>query len=130
MLRQFEETSYNYLKNAIDATSLKNKVIANNIANINTKNYTRKDIDFQNLLNKEIEKNQMKITNNKHITLNNNDINIYEDTSGSYKTDGNNVDLDQEKIEQATYSLTYNTLVTKIKGKLNTTSYIISGGGN
>ena len=42
-----------------------------------------------------------------------------QDESTSMRTDGNNVDLDVEKVNQAANTLKYNALVTKLNGKLN-----------
>ena len=53
---------YNYvniLDKAADASSFRNELISNNIANVNTPNYKRKDLNFENLLQAELggEKN-------------------------------------------------------------------------
>ena len=44
---------YNYinvLDKAADAANLRNEVLSNNIANVDTPNYKRKDVSFQNYL--------------------------------------------------------------------------------
>ncbi len=50
------------------------------------------------------------------------------DDSTSMRTDGNNVDLDVEKVEQAANTLKYNTLIQSANGKLTNLKYVISGG--
>ena len=44
------------------------------------------------------------------------------------RSDGNNVDLDIEKTNQAANTLKFNALVQQASGKLNNISYVIRGG--
>ena len=44
------------------------------------------------------------------------------------RTDGNNVDLDVEKVNQAANTLKYNALVQKASGKITNMKYVINGG--
>ena len=46
------------------------------------------------------------------------------------RTDGNNVDMDLEKVNQAANSLMYNALITQANSKLNMTKSVILGGNN
>jgi flagellar basal-body rod protein FlgB len=46
------------------------------------------------------------------------------------RADGNNVDLDVEKVNQAANTLMYNALVTQANSKLSASKYVITGGGN
>ena len=52
---------------------------------------------------------------------------IVQDTSTIMRNDGNNVDLDIEKANQAANTLMYNTLVSAINGKYQSLSTIIGG---
>lgn len=58
-----------------------------------------------------------------------NGISVKRDKSTSMRMDGNNVDLDLEKVNQAANTLMYNTLITQANSKLNMTKNVISGGG-
>lgn len=56
---------YNYvniLDKAADAANLRNELLTNNIANVSTPNYKRKDLDFESVLQGELagEKNLSK----------------------------------------------------------------------
>ena len=51
-----------------------------------------------------------------------------QDKSTSMRTDGNNVDMDLEKVNQASNTLMYNALITQANSKLNMTKSVISGG--
>ena len=123
--------SYNLMKEGIKAATIRGKAISNNIANINTKNYKRFNVIFEENINKRENSNlNLKTTNERHLkdsdTIGN--ITVKKDESTSMRTDGNNVDLDIEKVNQAANSLKYNALIQKANGKLSNIKYVISGG--
>ena len=122
--------SYSLLKEGLKASSLRGKAIANNIANINTKNYKRDTVVFEENLNKAISDFKLKKTNSIHLENGDNlgNITLAKDTSTSMRSDGNNVDLDIEKTNQAANTLKFNALVQQASGKLNNISYLIRGG--
>lgn len=121
---------YDLIKKDLDATTVRGKAIANNMANINTANYKRFDVVFKGELNKNDELS-MKTTNTKHINSEENDngIEVNQDTTSSVKADGNNVDLDVEKANQASNTLLYNALITCANDRLTSTRNVITGGG-
>ena len=118
------------IKLGLDAAALREKAISNNIANINTENYKKSYVTFEENLNSEKEKMSLKKTNAKHLdgTLDSSIIQVKKDTSTSMRTDGNNVDLDLEKVNQATNTLMYNALITQANSRLAMTKNVISGG--
>lgn len=122
--------TYNLIKQGLKASTLRGEVIANNISNINTKDYKKSYVTFEENLKKENENIQLKTTNSAHIKGDNSQgvISIEKDSSTSMRTDGNNVDLDLEKVNQAANTLMYNALVNQANGKLNSMKSIISGG--
>lgn len=124
------DSTFQMIKLGLDASSLREKVIANNMANINTENYKRSYVSFEENLKSETEKFSLKKTSDKHIngTLNNSLISVEEDNSTSTRTDGNNVDLDLEKVNQASNTLMYNALITQANSRLTMTKSVISGG--
>lgn len=108
-------SNINLVNKAIDATLKRKELISQNISNVDTPNYKRRDIDFESILAKEIK--------NKGITKINLDrlnapIYIDKQTS-SYRMDGNNVDIEVERSEETKVELRYNTLVTRITAQLN-----------
>ncbi len=79
------------LSKLLDLTATKNKVIANNIANVNTPGFKKSEVSFEKELLKAVEsKNISKIQN------------LQESISVSHvkgtRKNGNNVDLDQELV--------------------------------
>jgi len=103
---------YGLMKMGLDATELRSRTIANNIANINTPNYKRRYVTFEESLKNEI---------------NNAKIEVKVDEDSIVREDGNNVDLENEKVNQAAASLQYNALVSLTNTKLAMTKSIIAG---
>lgn len=104
----------NLVNKAINATLVRKDLISQNLANIDTPNYKRQDIDFESVLLREVQN-----AGEKEIDINNLDAEIYTDLrSSSYRMDGNNVDIEVERSEEAKVELRYNTLVTRITAQL------------
>ena len=124
------EDTYNLLKKSMDASALRSKVIANNVANINTSGYKKFYVTFEDTLKDSMGANTMKTDNNKHMQAGgeSSDITVQRDESSSMRQDGNNVDIDLEMTNQAANTLMYNALVKQVSSKLSLTSYIIRGG--
>lgn len=123
--------SYGLMKEGIKATTVRGKAISNNIANINTENYKRFNVVFEENINKDSKSNvDLKVTNQRHLTGSNatGDITVEKDNSTSMRTDGNNVDLEVEKVNQAANTLKYNALVQQANSKLTNIKYVIAGG--
>lgn len=116
------DENYNLIKEGLKASNTRAKVIANNISNINTKNYKKFSVVFEENLKNSNSSFELKRTSYKHISgINDNDgnITIKQEKNTSMRNDGNNVDLDIEKVNQAANSLKYNALITRISGKIN-----------
>lgn len=122
--------TYSLIKQGLKASTLRGKVIANNMANINTKEYKKSYVTFEENFKNAKENFELKQTKTGHIKDDNElgNISIKQDTSTSMRTDGNNVDLDLEKVNQASNTLMYNALITQANGKLNSMKNIIAGG--
>ncbi len=112
------------LTKQLDACTLRQRVIANNIANFNTPGFKKSEVSFQQQLKKALDNNQVKQNNNlAKLTPE-----ITQVKGTAMKVDGNNVDIDQEMVNLATNTLLYR-LATRVKSdKDNTLSYVIKGG--
>lgn len=119
--------TYELIKRALDVSDLRGKAIANNIANINTKGYKRINVTFEETLSNVTE--DFKTKGNTKLSKNEiGSVSLKRDNSTSMRADGNNVDLELEKTNQAANTLMYNALISKANGKLSMKKYIISGG--
>ena len=109
----------NVLGKAANASWLRNEVINSNIANVNTPNYKRQDVSFDDTLAIELKKTgttqvdlDKRVANADSTRL---EGKIYTDaTNYSYRIDGNNVDIDTENVELACNEIKYNGLVSSI----------------
>ncbi|EHJ01487.1 flagellar basal-body rod protein FlgB [Clostridium sp. DL-VIII] len=123
------DDTYNLIKLGINASNVRAKAIANNMANVNTKNYKRFNVVFEENLNKDNSSSlELKKTRKEHISNGDESqdgISIERDTSTSMRNDGNNVDLDVEKVNQAANTLKYNALITDINNKFNNLKTVI-----
>lgn len=103
------------MNKALDAAVLRKNVISENISNVDTPNYKRKDVAFETLLMKEINKNGA-----SNINLSEIEPTVYTDRANtSYRTDGNNVDIDTEMAEEAKVYARYSALVQRVNAQLN-----------
>ena len=77
---------FDLLGRLISATELRQQVISNNLANVNTPNYRRLDVDFETQLAQELSGKSQSATTPE----------IMETPGLTVRADGNNVDIDRE----------------------------------
>ena len=109
----------NILDKAADASWMRENVITNNIANIDTPGYKRQDVDFESVLQKALGKTKYSSLDKKVRELNQDlgklTTTSYTDAANySYRLDRNNVDENTENAELASESLRYQLLTTAI----------------
>lgn len=111
---------YNYinvLDKAADAANTRNEVISNNIANVDTPNYKRKDVSFQNYLKMALIGDDSLDERVADVNTHLGDFSGYTYTDSStlsYRLDGNNVDIDTENSMLAQNQIRYNALLEQI----------------
>jgi flagellar basal-body rod protein FlgB len=102
------------------------EVIAGNLANLDTPNYTRKDMDFQNILESYTQGNSMEVsltrTDPGHLPGADPGVGLVQET-------WDEVDLDQEMVRMATNQISYNASVQMLIKKLDYLRTVIQGGG-
>ena len=125
-----DSQTYDLLKKALDASSLRSKASANNIANVNTKGYKKYYVTFEETLKDQVDTLNLKTSDSKQISDASSvgEAKLVQDTTSSMNQDGNNVDIESEMANQAANSLMYNALITQVNSKLSLENYIISGG--
>ncbi|MDD6571012.1 MAG: flagellar basal body rod protein FlgB [Thermoflexaceae bacterium] len=104
------------LNKAADASYYRNEILSNNIANVDTPGYKRKDLEFEKHLSSAIERagdakstlsekvHNVDLSEAKMVTY-------IDNTDLSYRIDDNNVDIATEQVELASNQLVYNGLV-------------------
>lgn len=121
--------TYNLLSKGLDATSKRSKVISNNIANVNTKNYKRSYVTFEDNLKNSMDNLEMKRTDSRHINdgAAYGEIQVKQDKDTSVNSDGNNVDIDSEMSNEAQNTLEYYTLTNQISSRISMERSVING---
>jgi flagellar basal-body rod protein FlgB len=120
------------LENSLDYASTKNRVISNNIANVDTPNYKTKDVVFKDVLDQAIQsKLEARKTNEKHFSFQPESQSTYRVITKNntvYNHNGNNVDIDKQMSDLAKNQIYYNSLVDRMSGKFNSLRTVIRGG--
>jgi len=121
----------NVLQKGLEASSLRQKVLSNNVANIDTPTFKRSDVDFQAVLGAALGENSgvlpMKLTSPQHISsaAQGSGSGIVTDQTTSIRNDGNNVDVDSEMSKVAENGLYYNSLTSAISLQLSILRMVI-----
>ena len=114
------------LKKGLDASWLRNKVIANNIANVDTPGFKASSVEFESEFKRALESG-ISLGRNKGVSLDNVTPKIVQNSDASLREDGNNVDIDHENIELAKNSILYNELVVQVSGEFKRLGSAIKG---
>ena len=110
----------NVLGKAADASWVRNEVIANNIANVDTPGYKRQDVDFESQLRQALGNTRYKSVDAKVAAITSTELTprVYTVSAGfSYRLDGNNVDIDTENTELAANQIMYNGIMTSVNAE-------------
>ena len=139
MLEQIlNSPNFNYLPRAMTAATMRQEVISHNIANVNTPNYRKTAVEFEDILAKEIygedtgDKLQMVRTRDKHLPAEHLPIHatptMVEDNTTIMRTDDNNVDIDIEMATLLKNQMYFNALATQMKGHVTKVRNVITSG--
>ncbi|MGN0506791.1 MAG: flagellar basal body rod protein FlgB [Lachnospiraceae bacterium] len=124
--------AYNYinvLNKAASASWKKNEIIANNLANVDTPDYKRKDLDFESLLADALSDSGTENLDSKVANLQLSSLNpkVYTEYSNlSYRYDGNNVDVDTETSYLADNQIKYYTLLNSMTQEFNRLKMVLN----
>ncbi|MFZ7131499.1 MAG: flagellar basal body rod protein FlgB [Eubacteriales bacterium] len=123
--------SYDLMKKALDASSLRQEAISSNIANANTPNYKVNKVEFEDLFAQILDKNGITLnkTNERHFGISGiHDIQpvVEKRESTSVNDNGNNVDIDMEMTNLAANEIYYNALIQQVNTKLGNLNYVIN----
>lgn len=120
------------LEHALNYSSTKQKVIAQNISNADTPNYKSKDVSFQAAFQTAVDQTMTaKRTDARHFEFKGISTATPQITTNqqmSYHNNGNNVDVDKEMSDLATNQIYYNAVTERISSKFQTLQSVIRGG--
>lgn len=112
----------NVLDKAADASWQRENILTNNIANVNTPGYKRKDLDFESTLKTELSKYRYESLDDKmkDVDLSHLNASVYTDSSNySYRLDESNVDIDNEQVELASEQIRYQGIAAGLNGQFD-----------
>ena len=138
----FESTNFmqtfGVLHRGLDCAALRQQTIANNIANVNTPHYKRKEVTFEGELHRALYGPQpipAQRTDERHLKFKGQvslsevvpKINVESETFS--RNDENNVDINQEMAELAKNNMSYDAYITSMTEMLQEIKSVIQKGG-
>jgi flagellar basal-body rod protein FlgB len=125
----FDQTNIPTLLKSLDATMLRARTIANNVANVNTPGYQRLEVSFEEELRRSLDNNRLKGTRTQegHMALGAKNVSkinpqVERPIDPTLPSGVNNVDIDSEMAKMAENQILYNfsskMLITSLR-KIN-----------
>ena len=130
-------SNFDYLGRGLAAATMRHEVISNTIANVNTPNFKRSAVNFEDLLAKELHLDNdgrrldMVRTHDRHLPMalpGKVHAVIEEDGTTTMRVDNNNVDIDIEMAGLAKNQLYYNAMTTELGSFINRMKGVITSG--
>ena len=124
------------LERSMDATALRSQLIAHNLANVNTPNYKRVDLDFASVLADATATNDaalpMTRTDARHLSATADDgtasqFQVTREWRTAAREDGNNVDVEFEMARDAENTLHFQALAASWKQQISRLKMAIEG---
>jgi flagellar basal-body rod protein FlgB len=128
--------SFGLMERTLDASVLRQKVIANNIANVDTPYFKRSDVQFEDLLESEMNGPSTPSfvgirTDPRHFIIGKKsdkfEPKIVTDENSTINNNLNNVDIDYEMSLMAKNQLRYNVLVQQINSEFKNARTVLGG---
>jgi flagellar basal-body rod protein FlgB len=130
-----DKPSFQLLEKSLDASTMRQRVIANNIANVDTPYFKRSEVSFESLLQKQMGSFtplQSYRTDARHFNFGNSANQLSPQTivdEGSVMNNNlNNVDMDTEMSQLAKNQLAYNAEIQQINHEFKILRSAITGG--
>jgi flagellar basal-body rod protein FlgB len=127
-------TSAPALLRSMDASSLRQKAIADNVANVNTPGYKRVEVSFENELSKALDPNQLQgaRTDPGHMEIGRPDLlslhpDAYRPKDPTQPGQINNVDIDMEMAKLAENQILFSADVKLLQDRVDTIRSAVSG---
>jgi flagellar basal-body rod protein FlgB len=121
----FTDGAMRLLEKTLNWRSRNQEIIAGNIANLDTPNYTRKEMDFQSILDSYSKGNLTEIslsqTKPGHLGGADPSLSLVQETSEE-------VDLDHEIVRMSENQISYNASIQMLIKKLDALRSVIEGG--
>lgn len=117
----------NALEKGLDACALRNKVIANNIANADTPGFKASSVQFETYMKDALDSDgsfALQKTRDKHMDIGTSgagdvQAQVVANTGTTMRMDGNNVDVEYEMNELAKNNIEYYAMLEKINSEFS-----------
>lgn len=123
-----------YLQKGLDAASLRNAVIVNNLANAETPNFKSSSVEFETYFRNALQSGgsfATKRTRDRHISFTPSvdelEATVIPNNITTMRMDGNNVDPDYESAQLAKNQLYYTALEEKLNSEYRRLRMVIEG---
>jgi len=107
----------NLIEKALNIRSFYHKIIAGNIANVETPNYKEKDIDFREELGRQMTGSRDVAVKERH-----------NEENDSNSADGNTVNIENQMVKLTENSMMYSALIHVVTKKFSLMRYLINEG--
>ncbi len=101
----------------LDATAMRHKVLSNNLANVDTPGYTRKDVNFEQELADAVSAGHPETAQ----------FAVKDDTTDMPRADGNNVSVEKELAEMNKNSMTHQMALQLLQSKMAMERIAVTG---
>ncbi len=125
--RIFGSDSFVAVTEALNAATMRQQVIANNLANANTPGYKAQHVVFEQRLSAALQQRTGAQFAVPQQPLSSIRPEVVTDNSTSMRTDGNNVDPEKESADLAINSIRYQALVQSLVDQLHDIKTAITG---
>lgn len=117
--------SINALQTGLNACMLRNQVVSNNIANADTPNFKASNVEFEEYVNAAMDDQDLV----KKIGSGEISAQVVTDTDTTMRSDGNNVDVENEMTRLAENNIQYYALLKKLNSEFSQLRTAITEGG-
>ena len=113
------------LKKGLDASALRQRVTADNVANVNTPGFKRSTVSFEENLNRALEN---KDALDQRASVGEVNARVIRDRRTSMRSDHNNVDMDIEMVTLSANQIKYNSMIQLLSNRYGIMRYVINEG--
>jgi len=114
----FDSIDFKAMESSLNMLNVKQQVITNNLANVDTPHYKSQEVSFRDLLDREYE-------SAKHGGDYAFETSILQTEDTYFTTDGNNVDADKESLELYSTYLQQSYIIQKMNMTIGNYQYVM-----
>lgn len=111
------DTASATLVQILDATALRHRILSNNLANVDTPGFTRKDVSFEQELADAVRSGHPERA----------EVTVSEDTSDLPRADGNNVSVEKELSEMNKNAMMHQMALQLLQSKMAMERIAVTG---